>query len=110
MYDDIFGMLESKTKRWNRVILCIAGVTTNDVLSHTVFAGRRLRFFPNSAAHDVRTSVIKQPRLMALRMVIFLEDKLFASPQLLQTLLVVRQEINEAQTLNAMQFLKLGLE
>ena len=47
---------------------------------------------------------------MALRMVIFLEDKLFASPQLLQTLLVVRQEINEAQTLNAMQFLKLELE
>ena len=32
-----------------------------------------MRFFPNSAAHDVQTRVIKQPRLMALRMVIFLQ-------------------------------------
>lgn len=73
--------LKAIQKGWNRVILCIAWVTTNDVLLRTVFAGRRLRFFPISAAHDIRTSVIKQPRLIALRMVIFLEEKLFASPQ-----------------------------
>ena len=79
---------KARQKGWIRLILGIAGVTTNDVLSHTVFAGRRLRFFPNSAAHDIRASVIKQPRLIAaLRIVIFLEDKLFASPQLLQALL-----------------------
>ena len=80
MYGDMFEMLESKTKRMESrdFVYCM---DSNDVLLHTVFAGRRLRFFPNSAAHGVQTSVIKQPRLMALRMVIFLQDKLLASPQ-----------------------------